>query len=375
MAHIQTNADRNTTCSQVERFNATTSRNAPSRLDVMSDNEVNHQLSQLYFDAEGPSMLERIRNPQRGQTPADVVQEALESLADYSENAGLQTALLWRHAEIHQIWKTHKNPEMRTSEAWLGNMDQNAIVRVNIGIGKSTDTARRGSLRIIEKAWGEDWFDKLRPENRPRCDSPAAAPKRLLFQIAANCKRGCTLEEAEAGWARARSQRLDPVWRRQNHSGAPKSKHIINSDVASLNIRTEGTEGRRTVEAFFPDLEEDRLELKALQATQIVPATQLPTAQTEVQKRGSAKRRRIATRERTTGADESDRDDVESEVATRAVQCGGATIYKALMTIQRALEARDMCHNCGLRVADLDTEDIDEWVSRLGDVTIHNLDG
>ena len=370
MAPMQSNPDAIPTCSQVERIETAYNGAVPGQLDLMSDREVDRQLSQLYFDAQGPSMLERIQNPQLGQTQADVVQEALESLADYTENAGLQTALLWRYAEIHQTWKTHKNPDMRTSDAWLGNMDQNAIVRVNIGIGKSTDTARRGSLRIIERAWGQDWFNKLRPENKPRCDSATAAPKRLLFQIAANCKRGCTLEEVEAGWARARAQRLDPDWRRRN-PGAPRSKHIVNSDIASLNVREEGTEGRRTVEAFFPDLEEDRLELKALQATQTVPATQLQPAQQEASKRTSTKRRRVAARQQPPDTDADSTGETEHDNRGGLRECGGATIRKALATIHRTLDDGDICRMCSPIVAELETDEIYEWVSRLEDITVH----
>jgi len=94
--------------------------------------------------------------------------------------------------------------------------------------------------------------------------SPKGLSKRLLWQMAANCRRKIPLQTAIAHWEEHMNSRIN-----RNASkgfGRPqprRTKHVLPVDVEGLNsIFNDEQKGRRTNELFFPDLKEDRLELQ-----------------------------------------------------------------------------------------------------------------
>lgn len=251
------------TRSQAEIHQRAAEGDLQARLNLMSLQMVESELKdRRRHNQLGCSMLDFLQNPGGNLTKAQAAAEVLNELADKTEHISFDTALVWRYVELNTLWNTHMNPDLRSADAFLNSLDQNALVRINIVVGTSTDSAKRGSLAIIDGHWGPGWFEKIPDAIRPTCQRPDACPKRLLYQIAANCKKGHTLEEAIAGWQTSIYCRTDEEQRRQLRIRSPRTPYLITEDVASLNqtLRDED-QGRRTSEMYFPELEEDRLEL------------------------------------------------------------------------------------------------------------------
>lgn len=135
--------------------------------------------------------------------------------------------------------------------------------------GTSTTRARRNSIRVIEEHWGPTWFESIPAQIRPPLKTPAEAPKRLLIEIAATCKKGTTIQRAISAWEEAIDIRTDDDRRREAHSRASRAPYLTTSDVAQWNKSARIDDvGRRPVELYIPELHEDRIELKGLQPTQ-----------------------------------------------------------------------------------------------------------
>ena len=121
-------------------------------MSQLSETEVEAYLRTLYLASDDrTSLLEQLRESNGDRTQAEVVKDVLETLADYSENAAVMTALVWRYAPYVRAWSTYRNPAIRSSEAFLANLEQNTLVKINLVLGTSTIAAKRGSLRIIEQ--------------------------------------------------------------------------------------------------------------------------------------------------------------------------------------------------------------------------------
>jgi hypothetical protein len=85
----------------------------------------------------------------------------LEELADSTEQAALISALVYRYIQAHSLWKGHPDPKVTSAETFLDSLDNSDYVKANIVIGSSVDLSKQRSLKIIDEAWGSDWFDKI----------------------------------------------------------------------------------------------------------------------------------------------------------------------------------------------------------------------
>lgn len=274
-----------------------------ARLDLMPLDMVESELKSRRRNTyqEDCSILDFLQNPGGGLTKAQAAAEILNELADQTEQISFDSALVWRYVQLNSLWDTHINPGLRSAEAFLNSLDQNALVRINIVVGTSTDNAKRGSLTLIEKHWGLDWYDKIPVSIRPSPDGLHTCSKRMLGQIAANCKKGHSLTKAIAGWEEAIRRRTDETERKRLKIRSSRTKTLTVEDVATLNkpFRDED-QGRRTHEMFFPELEEDRLELMP---------TRLDTLPPKSGPSYSKDSRPLKKRRRTTKGEQSDQTD------------------------------------------------------------------
>ena len=240
------------------------------------DEEVTRRLGDT-FDPHGResghasvSLMHCLQNPTEGQTPAEAIAEILEEIGDYTENAYLIMAQLWHYAEKRQLWNTHPNPELRSAKAFLGSLTHGETIAVGIAVGTSTDAAKRGSIGVIERVWGADWYSQIPPPCALPYETPRQAPKRMLYQIAAICKAGIGLKRAALGWHKARKVRTNEEYRKRTRSTAPKTENVIVADIVSVLRSHPGVElqGRRPIDQWFPEeVHEDRIVLRAPKST------------------------------------------------------------------------------------------------------------
>lgn len=253
------------TLTQVDRATRATAGDVQARLEMLSNAEVESKLRDIYLDGSSESsVLHALQSPPPDRTQADVLRLILEDIGDKVEGTALTAAYVWRYAQVHQLWRTHANPELHREEAFLDSLDHGALIKVGIALGTSTMAARRGSLRIIQEHWGEDWFERIPSEIRPPYKDPSSAPKRLLYAIAANCKSGLTLDDATTAWQAAISVRTDPDTRTRTRTRAPRTQYLTAQDAAYAIPSINVDPAKPIAEHFFPELQEDRLALKPL---------------------------------------------------------------------------------------------------------------
>lgn len=160
----------------------------------------------------------------------------LQELADSTDQAALTSALVYRYVQAKSLWKGHPDPKVTSAERFFETLDSADYVKANIAIGSSADLSKQRSLKVIEEAWGSDWFGKiphdLRDPNWSRADE---CSKRLLGQMTTNVRRGHTLEDAIDHWTQSMRRRTDEGARRAHGITLPRSPYIILDDVRSLH--------------------------------------------------------------------------------------------------------------------------------------------
>ena len=214
--------------------------------------------------------MHRVQNPAESQTPAEAMAEILEEIGDYTEAAHLTMAQLWHYTEKRELWNTHPNPALRSAKAFLGSLTHGETIAVGIAVGTSTDAAKCGSIGVIERVWGGDWYEQILETCRLLYETPRQAPKRMLYQIAAMCKAGMRLEDAALGWSKARHVRISEDHRRKTKSTAPKTENVIVADIVSVLRKQPGVEvlGRHLLDQWFPgEVHEDRIALRGPKST------------------------------------------------------------------------------------------------------------
>lgn len=85
----------------------------------------------------------------------------LEELADSTKQSALTSALVYRYTQAHSLWKGYPDMRVTSAETFLDTLE-----KANIVIGSSPDLSKQRSLKIIDEAWGSDWFDKVSKELR-----------------------------------------------------------------------------------------------------------------------------------------------------------------------------------------------------------------
>lgn len=379
------------------------------------DEEVQQRLSDVF----GPnvqenncapvSLMHRLQNPVDGQTPAEAMAEILEEMGDYTENAHLIMAQLWHYAEKRQLWNTHPNPDLRTRKAFLGSLTHGDTIAVGVAVGTSTDAAKRGSIGVIERVWGANWFQDIPAPCKLPVKAPREAPKRMLYQIAAICKAGMDLKSAALGWHRARMLRTNDDHRKRTRSTAPKTKDVIVADIVDVLRKHSGVElqGRRLLEQWFAgEVHEDRIALRGPKSTPQDAGSGTAAAaggnagrkrRNDVNGEGDSQRKR--RRRQSVGdlidgeagegegnSDEEEAGDVgddeeggrENEQQNAAPECSSRAWLAIWLRARKMLEDAPCCDVCRpyfVRIDDClkDEDEIHRMVDRLTEVRRHRI--
>ena len=227
-----------------------------TRLLALPIKEVEETLSHRYRKSNPDcSLLSYLRVPNDGVTQAQAAARILEELADGIEDVSTTTSLVVRYVQAHRLWADHPNPAVNSLEALLGTVDGIQYVRAGTVIGTSSQLMRARAIRVIEKHWGSDWFEKIPADMKDSTWSRAAdCSHQLLRLIAAIAKQGMELETAKFAWARSIRRRRDESVRKELRMRCPRSPFIITDDVRSLNQNLGfDQQDRRTSEIVYPD--------------------------------------------------------------------------------------------------------------------------
>lgn len=227
-----------------------------ARLQTLPIEDVETTLSHRYRKSDpGCSLLSYLRTPEDGFTQAQAAARVLEELADGVEDVSTTTSLVVRYVQAHRLWTDHPNPAVNSLETLLGTVDGIQYVQAGTVIGTSSQLMRARAIRLIEKHWGPDWFEKIPAEMKDSTWSRAAdCSHQLLRLIAANAKQGVGLEAAKSAWAQSIRRRRDERVRKELRMRCPRSPFIITDDVRSVG-ETLGLsqQSRRTSEIVYAD--------------------------------------------------------------------------------------------------------------------------
>lgn len=244
------------TPSQTSNVSQTAASDVLARLQALPIGDVEATLSKQFRKSDPDcSLLSYLRAPGDGITQAQAAARVLEELADGIEDVSTTTSLVVRYVQAHRLWTDHPNPAVNSLETLLGTVDGIQYVQAGTVIGTSSQLMRARAIRLIEKHWGADWFDKIPTDMKdPNWSTAADCSHQLLRLIAASAKRGIDLATARSAWEQSIRQRRDERARRELRMRCPRSPFIITDDVRSLNqIDEPHLHGRRTGEIIYPD--------------------------------------------------------------------------------------------------------------------------
>jgi hypothetical protein len=156
------NATLQDTRSQSERRARADAGDLQARLDLILLHVIEDQLSRCFRVAQpNCSILDSLRGGDEALVGYRAASTVLEELADSTEQAALTSTLVYRYIQAHSLWKDHPDPKVTSAKTFLDSLDNSDYVKANIVIGSSTDLSKQRSLKIIDEAWGSDWFDKI----------------------------------------------------------------------------------------------------------------------------------------------------------------------------------------------------------------------
>lgn len=259
------------TRSQTERRARADAGDLQARLDLIPLRDIEDQLSRRFRTAQPDcSILECLNGRDKALAGHRAASIVLEELADSTEQAALTSALVYRYVQAHSLWKGHPDPKVTSAETFLDTLDNSDYVKANIVIGSSADLSKQRSLKVLEDAWGSDWFEKIPTELRdPRWVRAEECSKRLLSQMTTNARRGYSLERAMDHWTRSMRRRTDEDARREHRISLPRSRYIILDDVRSLNERdpSDDSDTQHARQSAIPDSpKHDRLRVELVPA-------------------------------------------------------------------------------------------------------------
>jgi hypothetical protein len=259
------------TRSQRERRARADAGDLQARLDLIPLRDIEDQLSRRFRTAQPDcSILECLNGRDNTLASYQAASAVLEELADSTEQAALTSALVYRYVQAHSLWKGHPDPKVTSAETFLDTLDNSDYVKANIVIGSSADLSKQRSLKVLEDAWGSDWFEKIPTELRdPRWVRAKECSKRLLSQMTTNARRGYRLEKAIDHWTRSMRRRTDEDARREHRISLPRSRYIILDDVRLLNERdpSEDSDTQPARQSAIPDSpKDDRLRVELVSA-------------------------------------------------------------------------------------------------------------
>ena len=265
---VPRNATQQDTRSQAERRARADAGDLQARLDLIPLHVIEDQLSRCFRTAQpNRSILDSLRGTDESIAGHRAASTVLEELADSTEQAALTSALVYRYIQAHSLWKGHPDPRVTSAETFLDTLENSDYVKANIVIGSSADLSKQRSLKIIEEAWGSDWFDKIPQDLRdPRWMRAEECSKRLLAQVTLNARRGYSLEKAIGHWTQSMRCRTDESARREHRISLPRSRHIILDDVRSLNEKVpneDSSDASQVRQVTLPDSpKDDRLRVE-----------------------------------------------------------------------------------------------------------------
>lgn len=183
------------------------------------------------------SLLSSLRTPDNGITRVQAAARILEELAGGPEDASVTTSLVVRYVQAHRLWTDHPDPAVDSLEALLGTIGGVRYVRAGAGVDTCPQSTRDRAIRVIEKHWGPDWFQKIPADMKDSTWSRASdCSHQLLKLIAANAKNGVKLETATHTWARSIRRRRDESVRKKLHMRCPRFPFITTEDVRSSDL-------------------------------------------------------------------------------------------------------------------------------------------
>ena len=256
------------TRSQLDRVARANAGDLQARLDLISIDAAEEALARRFCKHQPErSILAYLREPGDSIAPYEAASAVLEELADKTEDAAFESALVFRYIQAHALWRGHPSSAVQSAEDLIRHLDGSDYVQANIIIGTSVQVAKRNCIRLIDEKWGVGWFEKIPSDMRdPTWVGPEGCSKRLLMNLAANAKQGFLLEHAVEGWAEAVYRRNDFGERRRLGIRSKATPYLIPDDVATLNkIAKDEDRGRRTSDIFFPeDAKEDQLKVEII---------------------------------------------------------------------------------------------------------------
>jgi hypothetical protein len=98
------------------------------------------------------SILDSLRGGDEALVSYRAASTMLEELADFTEQAALISALVYRYIQAHSLWKGYPDPKVTSAKTFLDSLDNSDYVKANIVIGSSADLSKQRSLKIIDKA-------------------------------------------------------------------------------------------------------------------------------------------------------------------------------------------------------------------------------
>lgn len=209
-----------------------------ARLWAFPVEEVEATLSRRHRkNKSGCSLLSFLQNPDNGITRVQAAALVLQELAGSTEDASTTTSLVVRYVQAHRLWTEHPDPFVDSLEAFLGTIGGIRYVRAGTANDDCPQSTRARYIRVIEKHWGSDWFEKIPAGMKDSTWSRASdCSHQLLRLIAAAAKNGVQLETAKHAWARSIRGRRDESVRKELRMRCPRSPFITTDDVRSLDL-------------------------------------------------------------------------------------------------------------------------------------------
>ncbi|KAK3669172.1 hypothetical protein LTR78_010948 [Recurvomyces mirabilis] len=222
------------TRSQQRRFAAAEGGDLNERLNLITIEAAEHGL-QRRFCKHYPerSILEYLQRPGEGVAPHEAVTAVLEDLADETAETASGLALVYRYMQVHEMWKTHPDRNIRSAEDFVECLDRAGYIRTGLVIGTAAQTAKRNSTRRIQACWGDHWFHEVPLSIRDeRWRGPEDLSKNVLARIATTAEQGRSLEMAVRDWMQAIQRRNDVGARRELDIKGRVTPFLVLADVS-----------------------------------------------------------------------------------------------------------------------------------------------
>jgi len=347
------------TRSQQDRLAKANAGDLRARLDLITLESAEEALDRRRYKYQPErSILSYLQDPGDGLAKYQAASSILEQLADETENAGFDSALVFRYIDSHGLWRDHPSSEVRSAEDLVRQLGNSDLVQANIVIGTSTQSAKRNCARMIAASWGPDWFQKIPTTIKdPLWSRAEECSKRTLTQIAANVKHGVTLEKAVESWTQAIEKRNDPAVRRINRSRSRVTPHLMPDDIAILNLAAEdqGADGRAPEPLQPIETREDTLRVEVIAPSTPKPPPSRPDYSIGSQPRKTRKRRRLRGKkgDETRSQDEERTEGGWVKISKRSMvkRVRNHRIRKAVTEADR-VESESNCHDTPLRKLD-----------------------